>query len=234
MKNFLPPALLIVALTGSAVDASTPTYLWTEGETPRAMGPADDWFCGLKLLQGFFRGAGEGVYISLDTEDAAGRLTLGGRSGVDDLAGEAFCIPASTGTIYSWSKGQPAVTMGPGEGQVCALTGVGGHFRGKGEQVRVEVKNGQWTLAGMANTDVLNATAACFPTDAARSFHGWRQGEPVKVLGTAATRECFLLSMAGAFKGEGERIFLAFEAGEWRLGGASNQHGVSTSAVCVD
>ncbi len=241
MKKQLLPILLslsfmasIVALPAGA-DHTTPIYTWSEDEQPKSMGSAYEWFCGFKHIQGKFEGEGEGIFLSIDEVNGSAQWAMQGRSETHGLYAEAFCIPASVPPKgYSWAQGQPPVKMGSNQGQVCALTGVGGKFEGEGEMVEVSVDNGQWVLYGKSNQKGVNATAACFKTTAKQSFHRWNEGKPSLVLGSALDRQCFLLSMQGKFEGSGEQVYLFFEQGSWRLYGVSNQHGVSTSAVCID
>lgn len=120
---------------------------------------------------------------------------------------------------YTWTQGQPPVTMQPTSTHVCVLSRVGGNFRGGGEAVRVYQANGMWMLGGRSQQDGVNAAATCFRVSSFNTPQGnarwispemtvsWQVGgacenrTTTSWWGDAAT---FLSGISGDFAGDGE------------------------------
>lgn len=61
----------------------------------------------------------------------------------------------------------------------------------------------------------------------------WYQGNLPVTLGSINDRYCFLTGVQGKFEGGGEYVRVYQEAGQWKLGGQSYQHGVGAQAACI-
>lgn len=61
----------------------------------------------------------------------------------------------------------------------------------------------------------------------------WYQGNLPVTLGSINDRFCFLTAVQGRFEGGGEFVRVYQEAGQWKLGGQSYQHGVGARAACI-
>lgn len=224
-------------LSPPAADAqgATPTYVWKQGDNRISMGPTKEWFCGIRSIQGSFKGKGEKVEVSVNAQN---EWYIDGQSQQRDVQIEAFCFPhnsaASGLKTYSWAQGDNPVKMGSDREYFCALASVSGQFEGEKEVVEVNTVNGDWQLSGGSFKKDVAATAACVKFNTSKmSSTDWKQGETPKTLTSAARSICYLSRMAGKFDGIQERIALSIVKGNWQLGGGSFQKDVAATATCL-
>lgn len=78
---------------------------------------------------------------------------------------------------------------------------------------------------GIAASDISVSYAAVSPW--------WYQGNLPVTLGGINDVFCFLTEVQGRFEGGGEMVRVYQEAGLWKLGGQSYQHGVGARAACI-
>jgi hypothetical protein len=163
--------------------ADAEVFYWSQDNaSPTQMIRSSEGICLLRSVQGRFRGHGEKITIT----NRAGYWWLEGESHQTGVAATATCVPFSaikrshpitysTRPAYVWFRGgscPPLVACGlPTMNEVvlgpttsfCYLTGMGGHFRGGLEWIRIKERNGLQYL--QVNTDIergyIRAEAGC-------------------------------------------------------------------------
>jgi hypothetical protein len=236
-----PDAVPDAALDGGAPAlqfAVEPEVGWSHQTGPVALGAAANRACFLVGVSGEFSGAAE-VRILIQ----AGSWIIDGTA-PGALAGVARCVTWSAASglraneVYDWSKGQPALDMGPATNRLCALTRMAGSFVGGGEMIRAAISGGRWLLDGAALSAGAIAGARCLTWPATANITVgdevlWANGQASQDLGVVANRACMLMLIAGGFAGFGERISLTVGGNHWILDGAGAQSGVAARARCA-
>lgn len=152
-----------VAVAGSAMCAgSNAPFLsherWHQGEPPVNLGPADGQVCFLTHVSGRFEGWGEFVHTYISN----GAWYLGGSSHQSGVSASAACFGGLYHSDeYVWNQGDPSKLMA-GPGTACALTFIGGRFKGKGEWVSITNSGGYLSLGGGSQQTDVQARARCF------------------------------------------------------------------------
>ena len=146
--------------------------------------------------------------------------------------------------VFTWNQGNNPTSMISTNTGVCFLTSIQGKFEGSGEKVGVYVQNNQWFLGGTSNQFGVSGAATCVLWNellvSAYSIYGpytWAQGQQKTFLNGFAEGSgfCFLGSVTGKFKGDGEHVEVTLDpySREWVLSGSSQQSGVSATAYCI-
>jgi hypothetical protein len=131
---------------------------WKQGQSPTYIGPADGRVCFLTSVTGRFEGWGEYVQTYISN----GAWYLGGASQQSGVAATAVCYKdLNFSDEYTWRQGQPAFQIGS-PGQACALTFVGGKFKGASEMVNITRNGGNLYLGGASQQTDVQARARCF------------------------------------------------------------------------
>ena len=140
-----------------------------------------------------------------------------------------MATPLANPVVYNWAQNQQPVStvmMPLGQGW-CFLTGVTGHFAGKGEAVYISESNGFWVLAGQSGQQDVAATATCVPWSTinptwsnvgyswdAYAYVSTSSFDWVDITLWGSSAFCSLMGVGGAFAG-------SFESAETYLVGAN-------------
>ena len=143
---------------------------------------------------------------------------------------------------HNWKQGDPTVKMiGQSEG-FCFLSGMGGHFQGQGEEVRVaQAESGEWTLSGTSKQFGVAAEAVSVKNLQPQLFrprvqeYSWKLGDPPVRMLHRNQGVCCLSAVSGNFEGGGEgvRVRLA-DDGYWYLEGHSQQGELYARAIGLE
>lgn len=131
--------------------------------------------------------------------------------------------PVRADQAFIWVQGQPTMKLVPAETNYCYLVRVQGKFMGYGEQVRLRVINGFWTLGGTSQQQDVQAIARCFARSevkAAPNAVRWASEEISATADTAGggcvdtfpkaawwgDAATVLTLVTGALRGGGERL----------------------------
>lgn len=208
-------------------------FTWSQGELPKYLGAAGSQFCFLTRMTGRFRGGGEYIY----TSTVKNAWFLEGSSLQEEVAASARCayVPdniASGEYIWDSTRGSPT-SMGGASGRVCVLTFISGNFDSADAWVRLYVNNGHWFLDGAKNKQ-LEARARCIGGLRFSTVeYSWSQDDGQStLLGWVPGLACGFTYVQGNFQGGGETVQIYPSAGDWYLGGASQQTGVAAKARC--
>lgn len=152
-----------VGVAGSAMCATSDAMFlshegWSQGNRPVNLGPADGQVCFLTSVSGRFEGWGEYVHTYISN----GAWYLGGSSNQSGVEAGAACFRGLYHSEeYVWNQGDPPVAMA-GPGTACALTFIGGKFKGSGEWVNITNNGGYLSLGGGSQQTDVQARARCF------------------------------------------------------------------------
>lgn len=218
-------------------------YNWYQGQNPNYMMNLSQGVCFLTSVQGKFEGGGERVRVYQNNN----QWVLDGTSDQEGVGGTATCVPwaqlVSVGVVsgpYKWSQGQPRTRMDNFGNSFCFLSEVSGKFRGGGEHIEITLDpySRDWLLGGDSQQQGVNAAAYCVGTgynySRLTAEFTLAQGSITTVnldLGGPYS-SCFLTGIKGKFRGDGERVSVYSNLGEWYLQVTSDQFDVSGSTRC--
>jgi hypothetical protein len=221
-----------IALLGVA---DVKVFYWRQDNaTPTRMIRSSDGICLLRSVQGRFRGDGEKVAIA----NRGGYWWLEGKSKQTGIVAASTCVPFSAikrshSLIYSikpafvWFRAgdcPPRIACGRPTGHevvlgsatdFCYLTGMGGHFRGGGEWVGINERNGRWYL--QVNTKIerayIRAEAGCISFAGDRSQyvtgpHTWVRGASRVNIADADIAFCGLSQIQGSYQSGGDQAYI--------------------------
>lgn len=236
---------LLLSMVFSPPASALQEYNWSQGNSRVPMFNASDGVCFLTAVQGKFEGTGEQVRVYLENN----QWFLHGNSTQFGVGGTANCVgwnEIPTNSVraisgpYTWTKGQrePKTRMGTYYSSFCFLSTVSGKFRGDKEYVQITREADQWWLSGGSDQNGLTASAYCVGTPF-NDFYLTNQvtlnqsSNPTTTLDFGTNyAACFLTRMQGKFQGNGERVSVYNNLGQWSLQVNSRQFGVSVSTRC--
>jgi hypothetical protein len=162
---------------------------------------------------------------------------------------EVGSTTAELGTRYTWSQGDPPVTMLHQSQGMCFLNTVSGHFEGTGEAVQIDNINGYWTLEGRSQQAGVYAVSICVPWSQLSSNGGWQAGWGYWVDATlplypkvhrylwADDSFCFLGGVSGSLYGfaNGATVQMDPNTHTWRVDAETPLGGqMSSQGICAN
>jgi len=219
--------------------------------------------CFLTGMVGNFRSSSAGSNLGVEVALHPNNYTLGVTTDGVSLGAYARCVGSAAGRTAEgfWQTGDSPRVLGPATGnRRCFLTGLFTFrdiptqqgFRSDSDNVRVEVKNGNWQLTGTQSGLVI-AHAGCMNVSSDVGSWTWTAGHdafawvwdwPVKkrVFIDSARHDpmaddrdgtnCFLTSISGDFQTNdwADGVFISQSGGKFIM---NTKNGKSGSATCV-
>jgi hypothetical protein len=242
IKEAAADPVLSLSRVGMPFRAQAVEYACSKDQPLSRIMDAGSGFCVLGYLSGYFQGYGETASVSVADGD---QWVANCRAATKHLNAHFIAYktkpyrePVQT-SFFEWRNGQPKVKMISKEQGICLLTGISGHFAGKGESVQITCESdGYWYLSGTSGQKQLSATAVAISFGDVHQVavegrsYSWKEGDGRVRVMRDGDGICGLVDVGGRFGPEGNEAGLRLDAdGYWYLEGKVNSATVQAKAA---